>query len=149
MTIINNGTTEITLKACSASYRALKLRLGCNNLKAAFFEAYENVDIDFLIYCIEAFGGVKRDEAEAFVDGLLEKNMVQPIFSEVAEFINGMGFFGVLPLREGESVIDYFKNPVNKVDTSKTIASTMSETLNSEVSRVVRERIAEENRRGG
>lgn len=149
MTIINNGTTEITLKACSASYRALKLRLGCNNLKAAFFDAYENVDLDFLIYCIESFGSVDRAKAEEFVDGLLESNRIQPVFAEVAEFINGMGFFGVLPLKEGENVIDYFKNPVNKVDTSKTIAATMSETLNSEVSRVVRERIAEENRRGG
>lgn len=149
MTIITNGTTEITLKACAASYRALKLRLGCNNLKMAFFDAYENIDIDFLIYCIEAFGGVDRANAEAFVDGLLDEGKVQEAFAEMAEFINGMGFFGVLALREGENVIDYFRNPVNKVDTNKTIASTMSETLNSEVSRVVRERIAEENRRGG
>lgn len=149
MTIINNGTTEITLKACAASYRALKLRLECDNLKMAFFDAYENIDIDFLIYCIEAFGGVDRASAEAFVDGLLDEGKVQEAFAEMAEFINGMGFFGVLALREGENVIDYFRNPVNKVDTNKTIASTMSETLNSEVSRVVRERIAEENRRGG
>lgn len=149
MTIINNGTTEITLKACSASYRALKLRLGCNNLKAAFFEAYENIDLDFLIYCIESFGGVSHAEAEAFVDGVIEVGNIQPCFAEVAGFINGMGFFGALPLKEGESVIDYFKNPVNKVDTNKAIATAVDDTLNSEVNRLVRERIAEDNRRGG
>lgn len=150
MTIIKNGNTEITLKASAGAYRKLKLMQGCLNLKAAFFAAYENVDTDFLIACIEAFGvDVTRDKAEAFVDGLFESGKLLVIFSEVANFLNGMGFFGVLPLKEGESVTDYFGNPLNKVDTSKAIASAMDNALNTEVSRSVRERIAEDKRKNG
>lgn len=150
MTIIKNGNTEITLKASAGAYRKLKLMQGCLNLKAAFFAAYENIDPDFLIACIEAFGvDVTRDKAEAFVDGLFESGKLLEVFSEVANFLNGMGFFGVLPLKEGESVIDYFGNPLNKVDTSKAIASAMDNALNTEVSRSVRERIAEDKRKNG
>ena len=46
-------------------------------------------------------------------------------------------------------MIDYFGNPLNKVDTSKAIASAMDNALNTEVSRSVRERIAEDKRKNG
>ena len=145
MFMIDNGNRKIELKASAGAYRKLKFLIGCNNLKAAYFKALEEVDIDFLISAIECFGKCERAAAEEFVDAAFEEGNVNTMFSEVAEFLNSMGFFGDLGLSENESVIDYFKNPLNRVDTQETMARAMSDALNESVAGIVKERVKKDN----
>lgn len=145
MYLIKNGKDEMELRASAGAYRKLKFLIGCNNLKAAYFKALEEVDIDFLISAIECFGKCERAAAEEFVDAAFEEGNVKSMFSEVAEFLNSMGFFGDLGLSENESVIDYFKNPLNRVDVNSTMAQAMSSALNESVSGIVKERVKKDN----
>ena len=145
MFIIKNGKDEMELRASAGAYRKLKFLIGCNNLKAAYFKALEEVDIDFLISAIECFGKCERAAAEEFVDVAFEEGNVKSMFAEVAEFLNSMGFFGDLGLSENESVIDYFKNPLNRVDTQETMARAMNDALNESVAGIVKERVKKDN----
>ena len=145
MFMLNNGTRDIELKASASAYRKLKFLAGCNNLKAAFFAAYENVEVDFLISVVECFGKVEHKDAEEFVDEAFESGSIQKMFSDAAEFINGMGFFGDLDLSENVPVIEYFKNPVNRVDMDETLANAMHSAMNDSVTELVKKQIAEEN----
>lgn len=146
MFIIKNGKDEMELRASAGAYRKLKFLIGCNNLKAAYFKALEEVDIDFLIYAIECFGKCERAAAEEFVDAAFEDGNVKSMFAEVAEFLNSMGFFGDLGLSENESVIDYFKNPLNRVDTQETMARAMNDALNESVAGIVKEQVRKDNK---
>ena len=146
MFMIDNGSRKIELKASAGAYRKLKFILGVKSLKAAYFEAFQNVDVDFMLHVVECFGKVGYDEAEAFVDEAFENNRISGMFEEVAEFLNGMGFFGDLGLEENDSVIDYFKNPLNRVDTNETIAKAMNQALNDSVSGIVKEQVEKDNK---
>lgn len=147
MYIINNGKTEIELRASAAAYRKMKFLVGCKNLKAAYFKALEDIDLDFMISAIESFGNVDRNAAEEFVDAAFENGKIMPMFSEMAEFLNGMGFFGDLGLSENESAIAYFKNPLNRVDMEETMADAMHSALNESVTDIVRKQVEEENKK--
>ena len=144
MFMIDNGNRKVELKASAGAYRKLKFLLGVSNLKAAYFEAYQAVDVDFLLHVIECFGKMEYEDAEAFVDEAFETGKIQPMFVEVANFLNGMGFFGDLNLGENETVIDYFKNPLNRVDMNETMATAMKTALDESVTGVVKEQIEKE-----
>lgn len=144
MFMLNNGNRDIELKASAGAYRKLKFLCGCNNLKAHFFAAFENVDVDFLTYVIECFGKVEHNEAEAFVDEAIERGSLQKMFADIADFINGMGFFGDLSLDENVSAIEYFKNPVNRVDVDEALANAMHSAVNEQMTEMVKKQINEE-----
>ena len=144
MIMIDNGNSKIELRASAGAYRKLKFLLGVSNLKAAFFDAYQSVDVDFLLHVVECFGNMEYTDAEAFVDEAFEAGKIQPMFTEVANFLNGMGFFGDLNLGENETVIDYFKNPLNRVDMNETMATAMKAALDESVTGVVKEQIEKE-----
>ena len=144
MFMIDNGNRKVELKASAGAYRKLKFLLGVSNLKAAFFDAYQSVDVDFLLHVVECFGKMEYEDAEAFVDEAFETGKIHPMFVEVANFLNGMGFFGDLNLGENETVIDYFKNPLNRVDMNETMATAMKAALDESVTGVVKEQIEKE-----
>lgn len=144
MFMIDNGNRKIELKASAGAYRKLKFLLGVSNLKAAYFEAYQAVDVDFLLHVVECFGKMEYTDAEAFVDEAFETGKIVPMFAEVANFLNGMGFFGDLNLAENESVIDYFKNPLNRVDMNETMAKAMKTALDESVTGIVKEQVEKE-----
>ena len=146
MYLIKNGKDEKELRASAAAYRKLKFLIGCKNLKAAYFEAFQNIDIDFLISAIECFAKCERSDAEAFVDEAFEEGKINDMFVEIADFMNGMGFFGDLGLSENESLTDYFKNPLNRVDMNETMAQAMNTALNESVSGIVKDQVKEQSR---
>ena len=144
MFMIDNGNRKVELKASAGAYRKLKFLLGVSNLKAAYFEAFQSVDVDFLLHVVECFGKMEYEDAEAFVDEAFETGNIHPMFVEVANFLNGMGFFGDLSLGENETAIDYFKNPLNRVDMNETMAAAMKTALDESVTGVVKEQIEKE-----
>lgn len=147
MFMIDNGNRKIELKASAGAYRKLKFLLGVSNLKAAYFEAFQSVDVDFLLHVVECFGKMEHADAEAFVDEAFETGKINEMFTEVAQFLNGMGFFGDLNLAENESVIDYFKNPLNRVDMNETMARAMRTALDESVTGIVKEQVEKENKK--
>lgn len=147
MFMIDNGNRKIELKASAGAYRKLKFLLGVSNLKAAYFEAFQSVDVDFLLHVVECFGKMEYTDAEAFVDEAFETGKINEMFTEVAQFLNGMGFFGDLNLGENESVIDYFKNPLNRVDMNETMARAMRTALDESVTGIVKEQVEKENKK--
>jgi len=146
MFMLDNGKRKIELKASAGAYRQLKFLLGCSSLKVAYFEALQSVDVDFLLHAIECFGKMEYADAEAFVDEAFEAQKIMPMFEEMANFLNGMGFFGDLNLGENETVIDYFKNPINRVDMNETVAKAMRTALDESVTGIVKERVEKENK---
>ena len=147
MYYIDNGNRKIELKASAGAYRQLKFLLGCKSLKAAYFEAFQSIDVDFLLHSIECFGKLQYSEAEAFVDEAFETNKISDMFAEMAEFMNGMGFFGDLALDENETVIDYFRNPVNQVDMNETVAKAMKSALDESVTGIVKEQVERDSKK--
>ena len=147
MFVINNGKDTIELRASAGAYRKMKLLLGCKNLKVAYFNAFQNVDLDFLIVSIECFGKTEYADAEAFVDEAFENGKIHSMFEEVANFMNGMGFFGDLGLEENVPVIDYFKNPFNKVDMDETVATAMKAALDESVTGIVKDQVAQDQKK--
>ena len=144
MFMLSNGNRVTELKASAAAYRKLKMLVGCNNLKVAFFSAYENVDIDFLIFVIECFGRIEHKDAEAFVDEAFETGKTQQMFADIADFINGMGFFGDLGLEENVHAVEYFKNPINKVDVNEAMAHAMHSAVNESMTEMVKDEMRKE-----
>lgn len=142
--MLNNGTRDIELKASANAYRKLKMLLGCKSLKAAFFAANENVDVDFIVSSIECFGRVDHDTAEEFVDEAFESGSLHKMFVDMADFINGMGFFGDLGLKKNAHAIEYFDNPLNKVDMNETMANAMHSAMNESVTEIVKARVMED-----
>ena len=146
MFMLDNGNRKIELKASAGAYRKLKFLIGSGNLKAAYFDALQSVDVDFLLHAIECFGKVEYADAEAFVDEAFESHKIMPMFDEMANFLNGMGFFGDLNLGENETVIDFFKNPVNRVDMNETVAKAMRTALDESVTKITKERVEKESK---
>ena len=146
MFMLDNGNRKIELKASAGAYRQLKFLLGSGNLKAAYFDALQSVDVDFLLHAIECFGKVEYADAEAFVDEAFESHKIMPMFEDMANFLNGMGFFGDLNLGENETVIDFFKNPVNRVDMNETVAKAMRTALDESVTKITKERVEKESK---
>ena len=146
MFMLDNGNRKIELKASAGAYRKLKFLIGSGNLKAAYFDALQSVDVDFLLHAIECFGKMEYADAEAFVDEAFESHKIMPMFEEMANFLNGMGFFGDLNLGENETVIDFFKNPVNRVDMNETVAKAMRTALDESVTKITKERVEKENK---
>lgn len=140
---------SIELKAKARYYREFKLMLGCTNLKARFFDALENVDVDFLVKWIMAFATdrtITEDKAYDILDEYLEieGNSIESLYADAAEFLNGMGFFGRLALSEGASIIDYFSDKTNKVSLDEKLATALDTGVTAIVDQMVRERMAEE-----
>lgn len=146
MFMLDNGNRKIELKASAGAYRKLKFLIGSGNLKAAYFDALQSVDVDFLLNAIECFGKMEYADAEAFVDEAFESHKIMPMFEDMANFLNGMGFFGDLNLGENETVIDFFKNPVNRVDMNETVAKAMRTALDESVTKITKERVEKENK---
>ena len=146
MFMLDNGNRKIELKASAGAYRKLKFLIGSGNLKAAYFDALQSVDVDFLLHAIECFGKVEYADAEAFVDEAFESHKIMPMFEDMANFLNGMGFFGDLNLGENETVIDFFKNPVNRVDMNETVAKAMRTALDESVTKITKERVEKESK---
>ena len=146
MFMLDNGNRKIELKASAGAYRKLKFLIGSGNLKAAYFDALQSVDVDFLLHAIECFGKMEYADAEAFVDEAFESHKIMPMFEDMANFLNGMGFFGDLNLGENETVIDFFKNPVNRVDMNETVAKAMRTALDESVTKITKERVEKENK---
>lgn len=146
MFMLDNGKRKIELKASAGAYRKLKFLIGSGNLKAAYFDALQSVDVDFLLHAIECFGKMEYADAEAFVDEAFESHKIMPMFEEMANFLNGMGFFGDLNLDENETAIDFFKNPVNRVDMNETVAKAMRTALDESVTKITKERVEKENK---
>lgn len=140
---------SIELKAKARYYREFKLALGCTNLRARFFEAFENVDVDFLVKWIMYFASdrtISEDKAYDILDEYLEieDNTIESLYADAAEFLNGMGFFGRLGLSEGESTIDYFKDKTNKVSLDEKLATALDSGVTEVINRMVAERMAKE-----
>jgi hypothetical protein len=144
---IKTANHEVELKAKSRFYLEFKLALGCPNLKQAFFVAFENVDVEFLAKWIKAFAVDRKltlDNAYDIIDEYIEdgEHTLYDLFSDCADFINGMGFFGKLELSDGESVIAFFENRANMIDMNGKISSAIDSSLDELVSRELAEQMA-------
>jgi hypothetical protein len=148
MLILKTSNRTIELKAKARFYREFKAALGCANLKQAFFSAYENVDVDFLVKFLYSFAvdrPISEDVALDFLDDYLAENhTINELYAECAEFLNGMGFFGKLDLSEGESAIAYFDDKTNKLNMDDKLVNALDNGISDVVNRMVRDRLAEE-----
>lgn len=149
MYIIKLEKETVELNAKARFYREFKLMLGCQNLKSAFFTAYENVDVDFLAKWIVAFNKDRNyleDHAYDVIDEYLEidGNTLDKLYSDCAEFLNGMGFFGKLELSEGECAIDYFADKTNKLNMDEKIATALDRGVTQIVDQMVADRLEAE-----
>lgn len=135
------------LKARARYYREFKVYLGVQNLRNAFFVAYENVDVDFLAAWIKWFNEDRNLSIDACYD-ILDAAMdngkdLETLFAECADFLNGMGFFGKLAF-EGESAIAYFSEPMNKLNMDHKMADALDNGMTNVVNRLVEERLMQE-----
>lgn len=140
---------SIELKAKARYYREFKMALGCSNLRARFFDAFEEVDVDFLVKWIMSFASdrsITEDKAYDILDEYLEidGNSIESLYSDCAEFLNGMGFFGKLELPDGGSTIDYFRDKTNKVSLDDKLATALDTGVTDVINRMVAERMAKE-----
>ena len=135
----------VELKAKARFYREFKNAIGCANLKAAFFTAYETLDVDFLAHWIVAFASDRDTDVETaydVIDECFEEGKLLPdLYADCADFLNGMGFFGKLALSEGESAIAYFEDKTNKIDVDGKIAAALDNGMTGLVDRMVAERM--------
>lgn len=148
MYTIRTETEVVELKARARYYREFKAKLGVENLKRAFFVAFESMDVDFLVILIQCFAvtrGMSEEKALDLIDGYLDtgKKLFE-LYDEVAEFLNGGGFFGKLELSDEKSTIDYFKDKLNKIDMDEAIAQAMDGGLKEATHRLVTEKLSEE-----
>lgn len=140
---------NVELKAKARFYREFKLALGCSNLRARFFEAFEDVDVDFLAKWIVYFSvdrSITEEDAYDILDEYLEMegHSIERLFTDCAEFLNGMGFFGKLELSEGDYTIDYFRDRTNKVSLDEKLATALDTGVTEVVNKMVAERMARE-----
>jgi hypothetical protein len=150
MYVIKTDNKEITLKAKARYYREFKLALGVQNLKAAFFKAFDDVDIDFLAMWIKWFNEDRNftlDAAYDVIDDKLESedNALYNLFADCAEFLNGMGFFGKrLEVGENERTIAFFEDKMNRISMDEKMADAIDSGMTSIVNRMVEERMQAE-----
>lgn len=150
MYVIKTDKKDITLKAKARFYREFKMYLGVQNLKAAFFKAFDDVDIDFLAAWIKWFNEDRNFTLDAAYDVIDEKmdsedNALYNLFADCAEFLNGMGFFGKrLEVGENERTIAYFEDKMNRINMDEKMADALDNGMTSIVNRLVEERMQAE-----
>lgn len=150
MYVIKTDKKDITLKAKARFYREFKMYLGVQNLKAAFFKAFDDVDIDFLAAWIKWFNEDRDFTLDAAYDVIDEKmdsedNALYNLFADCAEFLNGMGFFGKrLEVGENERTIAYFEDKMNRINMDEKMADALDSGMTSIVNRLVEERMQAE-----
>ncbi len=139
------------LKAKARYYREFKMALGVSNLKAAFFKAFDDVDIDFLANWIKWFNedrDMKIDTAYDVIDEYLEDDethTLYDLYADAAEFMNGMGFFGKrLEVGAKERTIAFFEDKTNRVNMDEKMADALDTGLTNIVNKLVEERLMEE-----
>lgn len=146
MYIIKTANHSVELIAKARYYREFKNSLGCNNLKQAFFSAFEDLDVDFLVEMIIAFAKDRtlneKDALDILDECLEEGKELYDLYAEASEFLNGMGFFGKLELSEGESVISYFEDRTNKLNMDEKIATALDQAMDEVVNQMVAERLS-------
>lgn len=150
MYIIKAGNKEYTLKARARYYREFKMALGVQNLKAAFFKAFDDVDIDFLAAWIKYFNedrNLSIDTAYDIIDSKMESEeaAIYNLYCDCADFLNGMGFFGKqLEVGENERTIAYFEDKMNRISMDEKMADAVDTGLTNIVNRLVEERLQAE-----
>lgn len=134
----------ITLTARARYYREFKMALGVQNLKNAFFAAYENIDVDFLAAWIKYFADdrdLELGEAYDILDEMVEDGRkLYDIYADAADFLNGMGFFGKLEVG-GKRTIAYFEDKMNKIDIDSKLASAIDTAVSEYTTQAVTEQM--------
>ncbi len=134
----------ITLTARARYYREFKMALGVQNLKNAFFTAYENIDVDFLAAWIKYFADdrdLELGEAYDILDEMVEDGRkLYDIYADAADFLNGMGFFGKLEVG-GKRTIVYFEDKMNKIDIDSKVASAIDTAVSEYTTQAVTEQM--------
>ena len=134
----------ITLTARARYYREFKMALGVQNLKNAFFAAYENIDVDFLAAWIKYFADdrdLELGEAYDILDEMVEDGRkLYDIYADAADFLNGMGFFGKLEVG-GKHTIAYFEDKMNKIDIDSKVASAIDTAVSEYTTQAVTEQM--------
>lgn len=134
----------ITLTARARYYREFKMALGVQNLKNAFFAAYENIDVDFLAAWIKYFADdrdLELGEAYDILDEMVEDGRkLYDIYADAADFLNGMGFFGKLEVG-GKRTIVYFEDKMNKIDIDSKVASAIDTAVSEYTTQAVTEQM--------
>lgn len=134
----------ITLTARARYYREFKMALGVQNLKNAFFTAYENIDVDFLAAWIKYFADdrdLELGEAYDILDEMVEDGRkLYDIYADAADFLNGMGFFGKLEVG-GKRTIAYFEDKMNKIDIDSKVASAIDTAVSEYTTQAVTEQM--------
>lgn len=134
----------ITLTARARYYREFKMALGVQNLKNAFFAAYENIDVDFLAAWIKYFADdrdLELGEAYDILDEMVEDGRkLYDIYADAADFLNGMGFFGKLEVG-GKRTIAYFEDKMNKIDIDSKVASAIDTAVSEYTTQAVTEQM--------
>ena len=134
----------ITLTARARYYREFKMALGVQNLKNAFFAAYENIDVDFLAALIKYFADdrdLELGEAYDILDEMVEDGRkLYDIYADAADFLNGMGFFGKLEVG-GKRTIAYFEDKMNKIDIDSKVASAIDTAVSEYTTQAVTEQM--------
>lgn len=152
MYILNTGTNEIELKAKASSYRAMKQKLGVDSLRGAFMKAYTAMDMEFLGELIKCFAAdkeqlVKLGGADGVLDECLDNGIkFEQLFSDLANFLNGMGFFGDLKLPKKAEAIEWFRDPMNGIDLDAKLASALDSGLDSAIAKMVSEKVLGESK---
>jgi hypothetical protein len=134
----------ITLTARARYYREFKMALGVQNLKNAFFAAYENIDVDFLAAWIKYFADdrdLELGEAYDILDEMVEDGRkLYDIYADAADFLNGMGFFGKLEVGS-KRTIAYFEDKMNKIDIDSKVASAIDTAVSEYTTQAVTEQM--------
>lgn len=134
----------ITLTARARYYREFKMALGVQNLKNAFFTAYENIDVDFLAAWIKYFADdrdLELGEAYDILDEMVEDGRkLYDIYEDAADFLNGMGFFGKLEVGD-KRTIAYFEDKMNKIDIDSKVASAIDTAVSEYTTQAVTEQM--------
>lgn len=143
MFTINTGVREIQLVAKAKNYCDLKQQLGCKNLKYALMKAYDEVDISILVKVIKAFAEPRLTNdaaAEQIIDECLANGILfEDIFTHVVNFVYDMGFMGAVDLKDGETIQEYIREPLNKLD----FDSKVMKVIDSQIETAATEMISE------
>ena len=133
---------EFELKATSKAYCDLKQKIGAPNLKIAFLTAYEELNLDFFAEVVMAFANPKPKNKDAVFhefDKLMgEGFLMDDIYTTLVDFAFGMGFFGRVDLKDGKTIQDFMREPMNKLDMSTTMTEAIAQAAADVARSVVR-----------
>lgn len=133
---------EFELKATSKAYCDLKQKIGAPNLKIAFLTAYEELNLDFFAEVVMAFANPKPKNKEVVYkefDRLFDEGTyMEDIYSTLVDFAFGMGFFGRVDLKDGKTIQDFMREPMNKLDMSTTMTEAIAQAAADVARSVVR-----------